>query len=118
MVANITETIDFYVDVLGFETKISYPDWVYLKKGSAELMFQSAKTLKKEFPELKLHSTGGALTIFIQLDNVKKLFDSIHDKSCVIRPFGVTEYNGANEFVLQDLNGFILHFSDVKLSKL
>ena len=116
MVRNMTDTIAFYKNVLGFEIKISYPEWAYLKKGNAELMFQPYTSLQKEFPELNKNVAGGALTIFIQLDNVKELYDSIADKSIIIRPFGVTAYNGANEFVIQDLNGFVLHFSDVLIT--
>ena len=114
MVSNLADTIAFYKNVLSFQVKMSYDNWAYLKKGNAELMFQTNTSLQKEFPELNKQTTGGAFTIFIQLENVKELYDSISNKSIVIRPFGVTEYNGANEFVIQDLNGFILHFSDIK----
>ena len=121
MVKDMSETITFYTKVLGFEIILAYPkegnyEWAYLRKGDANLMFQASKTLKAEFPELNTYNEGGALTLFIQMENVKDLYESIVDKSSIIRPYSVTSYNGANEFVLKDLNGFILHFSDINFS--
>ncbi len=52
MIANLQQTVDFYSVVLGFEIKMSSPEWAYLIKGNCEIMFQPAKTLLKEFPEL------------------------------------------------------------------
>lgn len=115
MVENLQETLDFYTIVLGFEIKMSFTEWAYLKNGNCEIMFQPSNTLIKEFPELLTTKTGGGLTIFIQLDHVKEYYEQIKDNVNAIRPLGITEYNGANEFVIEDLNGYILHFSDVTL---
>ena len=58
---------------------------------------------------------GGALTIWIQVHNIKEYYSQIKDKVEVINTLGVTEYNGATEFIILDVNGFILHFSDLIL---
>ena len=113
MVLNLQETVDFYTKVLGFEIKTSVSEWAYLKRGNCEIMFQPAKTLLNEFPELLTTKTGGGLIIFIQLDNINKYYEQVNDKVNIIRPLGITQYNGATEFVIQDMNGNILHFSDI-----
>jgi uncharacterized glyoxalase superfamily protein PhnB len=113
MVINLKETVDFYTNVLGFKIKSSSTEWTHLKKGDCEIMFQPAKSLLNEFPELLTTKTGGRLTLFIQMENVSEYYTQIKNKATIIRPLGVTKYNGATEFVIQDLNGNILHFSDI-----
>lgn len=112
MVHNLQETVEFYTTILGFEVKLSLSKWVYPKKDHSEIMFQSAKTLLSEFPELlTANARGGVLILFIQMDNINEYYEKVKDKVKIIRSPGVTPYNGANEFVIQDLNNTIFHFS-------
>ena len=115
IVTDVKETVDFYHRVLGFEVKTFYPEWAHLAKDDCEIMFQPAASLIKEFPELSSSTMGGSLTLFFRLDDPAALFERVKDEANIIRPLGVTSYNGATEFVVRDLNGYILHFSDVVL---
>ncbi|WP_308993720.1 VOC family protein [Mariniflexile litorale] len=118
MVDDVTSTIFFY-EKIGFEVvqkaPNKKPEWAYIKKDNASLMFQSTSSLQKEFIQLKEQKMGGGLTIWIQVENIKEYYNQIKDEAEVLKPLGVTEYNGATEFVIQDLNGFILHFSNLEL---
>ncbi|WP_248722773.1 VOC family protein [Seonamhaeicola sp. ML3] len=119
MVQNVDETLNFYTGI-GFNivyksAKNGVAYWAYIKKDNVELFFQSKESLTKEFPELQSYSNGGALTLWFQVDNISKWYEEVKDKTDVIRPFGITDYNGAKEFVIKDINGFILHFSDFDL---
>ena len=119
MVEDVNATLSYY-ETLGFTTKMKSPEsgvchWALVEKDGVRLMFQSATSLKKEFPELSKQSAGGALTLWIQVQQITDYYASLPEGVNVIRPLGVTEYNGATEFVIQDLNGFILHFSDFDL---
>lgn len=121
MVNNVDETLLYYTNI-GFEIIYQSPTkgpayWAYVRKDNVELFFQSKKSLTDEFPELIAQKQGGALTLWFNVENVSKWYDEIKDKTEVIRPFGITEYNGAKEFVIMDINGFILHFSDFDLLK-
>lgn len=116
MVNNVDETIAYYRNI-GFEIIHKSPKkgpayWAYLQKDDVELFFQSKETLIQEFPELENQKQGGALTLWFSVENVFEWYEAIKDKTEVIRPFGITDYNGAKEFVIKDINGFILHFSD------
>lgn len=86
-----------------------------MKKENVKIMFQSSVSLKDEFKELESYDRGGALTFFIQVADTKLWYDKIKDKIRIIKPYGVTSYNGANEFVFMDINGFIMHVSDLTL---
>lgn len=117
---DVEETLAFYQN-LGFDMVQKAPAanpaiWAHVKMGGVHLMFQSRATLEEEFPLLAKHADGGALTLWIQADDVTALYTRIQGNACVLKPLGRTEYNGAIEFVLTDPNGFILHFSDLKLA--
>lgn len=121
MVNNVDETLAYYTNI-GFEILYKSPVegeayWAYVKKDNVELFFQSKKSLTEEFPELQEYDKGGALTLWFRVENISAWYEAIKDKTKIIRPFGVTPYNGAQEFVIMDLNGFILHFSDFDLIK-
>ena len=121
MVKNVDETLVYYTN-LGFNIIYKSPleglsYWAFVQKDNIELFFQSKKSLTKEFPELENHERGGALTLWFRVDNISQWYEEIKDKTEVIRPFGITSYNGAKEFVIMDRNGFILHFSDFDLLK-
>ena len=121
MVKNVDETLTYYTN-LGF--KIIYKSplegpsyWAFVQKDNVELFFQSKTSLTEEFPELQNYERGGASTLWFRVDNISMWYEEIKDKTKVIRPFGITPYNGAKEFVIMDINGFILHFSDFDLLK-
>ena len=119
MVKDVDETLAYYTN-LGFRIVHRSPEtgsayWAFVKKDQVELFFQSKTSLIEEFPELENHERGGALTLWFQVGNVFQWYEEIKDKTEVIRPFGITPYNGAKEFVIMDINGFILHFSDFDL---
>jgi hypothetical protein len=121
MVDSVEETLVYYTNI-GFKIIHKSPEtgppyWAFVKKDQVELFFQSKTSLRKEFPELEDFQKGGALTLWFQVDNVFQWYKEIKDKTDVIRPFGITSYNGAKEFVIMDINGFILHFSDFNLLK-
>ena len=71
MVEDVNRTIDFCQKVLGFEVVMAVPetgrlDWVLLKNGGVELMFQSRESLAAELPVLKERTGGGPLTFYIE----------------------------------------------------
>lgn len=118
MVENVQSTLHYY-ESIGFATiqklPAESPLWARVKKDNVFLMFQSTGSLQEEFPQLKPSSNGVPLTLWIQTENIENYYEQIKGKTKIIKPIGITEYNGATEFVVEDNNGFILHFSDLKL---
>jgi len=117
MVKDVNKTLDFYTNVLGFELIQTVPekgtfDWGFVKSGNVKLMIQKETSIKSEYKELKNYKNGGALTFYIQVENLQKWHEAIKDKTNVIKPMHKTFY-GANEFAIIDINGFILTFSDI-----
>ncbi len=118
MVMNVNATVEFYTKVLGFKLEMTAPntgtyDWAMVSIDGIRLMFQSTATLQKEFELLKAHDKGGALTFFVQTADTKTWYEQVKQHATMVKSYGITTYNGAKEFVIEDPNGFILHFSDI-----
>lgn len=118
MVDDISTSLAYYQRV-GFAVVNKLPEtepvWALLELGDTKISLQTRSSLIEEFPVLADQKRGGALTLWISTPDVKSLFEQAKTQSDVVKPLGVTEYNGATEFVLMDPDGFILHFSDLVL---
>ncbi len=118
MVDHVQKTLDYY-ESLGFTTiqkaPNRSPEWAMIRKDNISLMFQSTKSLTTEFPQLNNQPIGRPLTLWIQTENIDSYYEKIKNKVKIIKEFGITKYNGAKEFVIEDNNGFILHFSNMEL---
>lgn len=115
MVEDVDRTVDFYRDVLGFTLAATAPeerpfDWAMVSSGSAELMFQSRASLGGEVPALRDRKIGGALTLYVEVDDVEALYERIKDRLPIVVDMHDTFY-GAREFAAQDCNGYILGFA-------
>ncbi len=116
MVKNVNKTIEFYTNILGFELLQTVPeegnfDWGFVQSGEVKFMFQKESSIKSEYKELEDYKNGGALTFYIKVSELQKLYESIKDKTNIIKPMHKTFY-GANEFAILDINNFVLTFSE------
>lgn len=116
MVDNVKRTIEFYKDKLGFNIIVTVPqegseplDFAILQHGGAMVMFQERNNLIEEYPELKKQSAGG-FTLFIEVDDVDYIYNTIKDRSKIIKDVH-TSFYGMKEFALEDCNGIILIFA-------
>jgi uncharacterized glyoxalase superfamily protein PhnB len=128
MVKDVNNTIDYYKNVLEFEFVMGVDEnekvimeesndlnftWAMLKKNNIEIMLQREDSFTKELPELKEIKMGGTFSLYISMYNVKDFFEKIKDKVEIIKNMYITFY-GADEFIIKDLNGYILYFSEAK----
>lgn len=120
MVGDVNASMDYYTKVLGFTAVDTNPaegnlEWGYVKRGEVGLMFQEVSSIKTEYPSLSALSVGGALTLYIRLKNIEAFYESLEGKVKIIKALNTTFY-GAKEFALEDINGFILTFSEIETS--
>ena len=116
MVEDVNRTIEFYKNFLGFELLVSVPEegqfaWAMLKRDAVEMMFQSRTSLGEEIPALQQKEIGGSLTFYIEVEDVKELYERLNGNVTIVQDMHKTFY-GALEFAIQDCNGFILAFSE------
>jgi lactoylglutathione lyase len=115
MVNNVSETLDFYTNVLGFTKIASVPEtgklsWAMARCGDVTFMFQEKASLKEEYPLLNKSEPGGGITFYISVSGVRELFDKLRSSARIVKEIHKTFYN-ATEFAIQDNNGYILVFA-------
>ncbi len=119
MVKDVNQTLDYYRNILGFEIIDTNPtdgqfEWGFVKKGEAGLMFQELSSLRAEYPSLSSTPLGGALTFYVLVqENIESWFSKLEGRVKVVKALNTTFY-GTKEFAIEDINGFILTFSERK----
>jgi len=123
MVEDVNRTVDFYSNVLGFQFVMGVPEdsqeivtamqkdqalgFAIVKCENVEMMFQAKKSLALEIPEFSGMKIGGSLTFYIEVENVKGLYEELRDKVTIIKDMQATFY-GKREFYIRDFNGYVL----------
>ena len=126
MVEDMNRTLDFYSNILGFDFVIGVPEdsqdivterqntqplqFVIMKSGNIELMFQTRKTLTGEIPQFEGTNIGGSSTLYIEVEDIKKLYAELKDKVAVVKEME-TKFYGKQEFYIRDCNGYIIGFA-------
>lgn len=113
-VANISTTIRWYEEVLGFLAD-PFPDrepyvFAILTRDDIEIMLQRVDGYQK--PDLYNSRPGGVWDVYIRAEGVKDLYESVRDESTIVQPLRRQPY-GAWEFEIKDLNGYVLVFSEM-----
>ncbi|MCK5581974.1 MAG: VOC family protein [Candidatus Omnitrophica bacterium] len=126
MVKDINLTLDFYCNILGFDLVIGVIEgtqdivverqenqllaFAIVKSGNVELMFQTEKSLTEEISQLEGTNVGSSTVLYIEVEDVKKVYDELKDKVIVVKDIE-TKFYGKREFYFRDCNGYILGFA-------
>ncbi|CAA6822766.1 MAG: Unknown protein, partial [uncultured Thiotrichaceae bacterium] len=132
MVENVQKTMRFYHDVLGFELMAAVVDmqagmdetniildvndehsldWVNMKRGEIELMFQSRASLSTEVPELAEVAIGASQTLYLRCEGLQSLYKKVKGSVDIIKE-PHNKFYGMREFYVKDINGYILCFAE------
>lgn len=129
MVADVNATVDYYKNNLNFQIVMGVNEqkevkmgdsatgstltWAMIKNGDVEIMLQREDSMIEELPEFKRLKIGGTFTLYISMQDVKTFYGKIKDKVEIVKDMHKTFY-GANEFVIKDLNGYIVYFAETQ----
>ncbi|GGH22419.1 hypothetical protein GCM10007352_35720 [Mucilaginibacter phyllosphaerae] len=80
-----------------------------MTSGNVTIMFQKMESLGDDLPEIS-RTAGGSLLLYINVGDIRGLFDSIKDKVKVLKGLESTFY-GATEFSILDNNNYVLTFA-------
>ncbi|RZK38158.1 MAG: glyoxalase [Pedobacter sp.] len=114
-VKDVSNTMEFYRK-LGFKSIMTLPEggeepvWAMMQNGNVTIMFESIKNIEGRLPEIS-RQIGGSLLLYIKVQDINGLFESMKDQVTVLQEPQKTFY-GATEFMIQDCNGFVLTFAD------
>ena len=118
IVDDVSRSIQFYKDMLGFEVSQQAPEkgaptWAEIVNGPARFMLQNWKETLNEMPRLSERPRGG-ITIFVlrldTQDKVREIAKSLSNRTNVVLPLRETDY-GTVEFGITDPDGYVILFS-------
>ena len=102
---NLQETVDFYVETLGFVCDEQNDDWGWASLSTDNVGIMAARP-NEHTPYSKIGFTG---SFYFNTDDVDGLWDKLEDKAKVCYGIENFEY-GMREFALYDNNGYLLQF--------
>jgi catechol 2,3-dioxygenase-like lactoylglutathione lyase family enzyme len=122
-VEDITVSVNFYVDILGFEIEFSRPEekFTSLILGNACIMLQEAVGPGRRFRTAPLeHPYGRGINIQIELIGIDKLHQRLKEYGCtlVLEPEVKTYRTGdtvitLKQLVVADPDGYLLRLQEI-----
>ncbi|HEY7192064.1 MAG TPA: VOC family protein [Vicinamibacterales bacterium] len=115
VVADVSRSIAFYRDVLGFTVGPTVPDaapfvFAIVQSGAVEIFLNAPGPAVAEYPAFKDRPIGGTLTLFIQVDDVRGAHESLKDRVEIVMPLEKKWY-GPTEFAFTDPDGYVITFA-------
>jgi catechol 2,3-dioxygenase-like lactoylglutathione lyase family enzyme len=116
IVASVDTSLAFYTDTLGFERGMTVPDqgpfvFASATRGPVEIFFNDAEGAVKEYPVLDGRPIGATGTLFIEVEGVDALHDSLQGQVTLCMPIG-TKWYGMREFAILDPDGYVITFAE------
>ena len=115
IVADVSRSIAFYRDVLGFTLGATVPDaepfvFAIVQSGGVEIFLNAPEPATAEYPAFKDRPIGGTLTLFIQVDDVRAAHEALKNQVEIVMPLEKKWY-GVTEFAFTDPDGYVITFA-------
>ena len=116
IVGDVSRSIAFYRDVLGFTLDQTVPDAVpfvfaIVKSGDVQIYLNAPGPAHDEYPALKGRPLGGTLTLFIEVENISASYDQLKELVQVVMPLE-TKWYGVTEFAFLDPDGYVITYAE------
>ncbi len=73
------------------------------------MLYQSA-AFGQEIPQFKAQQPNATIALYIQVDDIKRLYEQVKDRVKIVQPLHQTDY-GSTEFSCLDPDGYVLMFN-------
>jgi lactoylglutathione lyase len=116
LVADVSRSLAFYTDVLGFVPAMTVPDvppfvFASVTSGSVEIFFNDAAVAVQEYPALAGRPIGASATMFIEVAGLEAYYAELQGKVPIVIPL-VTQPYGMKEFAIADPDGYLITFAE------
>lgn len=116
IVADVSRSLAFYRDVLGFTVGQTVPDaapyvFASMQSGPVEIFLNAPEPAYAEYPAFGDRPIGGTLTLFIEVVDIAGLHASLKDRVAVVMPL-VHQWYGVTEFAITDPDGWVITFAE------
>ena len=115
VVADVSRSMAFYRDVLGFSVQTTVPDaapyvFAIVQSGPVEIFLNAAEAATAEYPAFKGRPIGGTLTLFMQVDDARAAHEALKNRVEIVMPLEKKWY-GVTEFAFTDPDGYVITFA-------
>jgi uncharacterized glyoxalase superfamily protein PhnB len=116
VVRDVSASLAFYRNVLGFERAFSVPDdppHVFAACGGngIEIFFNDRKAVGEDYPALAA-TIGGSFTMFIEVDDLKAVLANVEKHSAKITMPVKDQFYGMREFAFEDPDGYVITIAE------
>jgi uncharacterized glyoxalase superfamily protein PhnB len=115
LVADVSRSIAFYREVLGFDVETTVPDaapfvFAIVRTGDVRIFLNEATVATQEYPAFAGRPIGGSLTLFVDVSDVRGLHEAVKDRVTIVMPLEHKWY-GLTEFAITDPDGWVITFA-------
>jgi len=115
VVSDVSRSIAFYRDVLGFTLEQTVPDtgpfvFASVTSGAVNIFLNAPGPALEEYPAFKGRPIGGTLTLFMHVENIHGSYDELKDRVQIVMPLEAKWY-GVTEFAFLDPDGYVITFA-------
>jgi len=116
IVSDVARSVAFYRDVLGFSVQQTVPDaapfvFAIVTSGSVEIFLNARDAAVQEYPAFKDRPIGGTLTLFVEVQDIRRIHEAIGSKVSVVMPLEDKWY-GMTEFAFVDPDGYVITYAE------
>lgn len=116
LVTDVSRSLAFYADVLGFSRGMRVPDeppfvFASVTAGPVEIFFNDAVATVAEYPALAGRPIGASGTLFIEIDGIEAYYAQLAGRVQIEVPLK-TQWYGMKEFAISDPDGYLITFAE------
>ena len=117
VVRDVAASMEFYCRVLGFERGMTVPEqapFVFgiVTCGGVEVFFNDRNAVTGERPDLGGREVGGALTLYIEVEGIDELLQTVQQHGVKITMAMKEQFYGMREFGMEDPEGWEITFAE------
>ena len=116
IVSDVERSVRFYRDVLGFTVGPTVPEaapyvFAIVQSGPVQIFLNAPGPAIEEYPAFKDRPLGGTLTLFIDVEDIKRSHAELQGKVTIVMPLEHKWY-GVTEFAFEDPDGYLITFAE------
>jgi len=117
VVRDVAASMEFYCRVLGFRRGQTVPEqapYVFgiVTNGPVVIFFNDQKAVAADHPALGARPAGGALTLYIEVQGIEELFQTVEQHGVKITMPMKEQFYGMKEFGIEDPEGWEITFAE------
>ena len=115
LVEDMTKTLKFYRELLGFNEEVIFPEnspiFAQVEKDKIRIMLYLRSDFEKEIPKIRDIKMGGSILLYFRVEKISDFYNEMKEKVKIIQMLHKTDYSSL-EFTMEDCNGYLICFSE------